>query len=92
MPAAGGRREAIGSSAPESDKHVCLQAQRWTLYCPSLQALTGTGGGGEGWRRRVLGAPQCREEEELGESSGGSGQSKIFWSPARSLWTSALPF
>lgn len=37
---AGGRGKR-GSPAPESDKHVCLGTQGWTLPCPALRALPG---------------------------------------------------
>lgn len=83
----GGGERPLGSLAPESDKSVCRGAQGWTLYCPSLPALTGTRRAGE-VEKRFLGAPESRGREELQERSESLGKVKYSRVPARSPWTS----
>lgn len=74
----GGGGRPSGSPAPDQ---ISVFAVEHTLdfALPSLLAVTGTGSGGGGQERR-LGAPGSRREE-LGERSGGSGQSEMFLSP-----------
>lgn len=77
--------EEGGSPAPESDKHVCHEAQGWTLSCPSFLAVPGTQGAGE-VEKRGSQEPLKAEERSSGRGLGGVGKVKCSGAPAGSLF------